>query len=274
VLASTADGAGILDALALDHFKVAAGEWWRLLTVTLVHAPLGANPLHLVLNMYALSLAGPIVERIYGWKVFGLMYLLCAAAGSAASLVFGDPFVQSVGASGAIFGLFGVILAATRIHDPILDSRGRALVGQIGTLIVINLVFGFGFNGLGGNIDNAAHVGGLVAGLWLGFILVPGNVRTVRDLWQRPAGSPGGVAAEPFDSRLLGLVRALAVFALLLAIVVAVAIATARDRSVRPGSISEIGTISTAYPLQLPAAGLPGLALSLRADAASGEGSG
>ena len=65
------------------------------------------------------------------------------------------------------------------------------MVGQIGTLIVINLVFGFGFNSAGGNIDNAAHIGGLLAGLWLGFVLVPGNVRTVRDLWQTRELSPG-----------------------------------------------------------------------------------
>jgi len=247
--ASTPDGAWILDALALEHFKVAAGEWWRLLTVTLVHAPIQENPLHLVLNMYALYLAGPIVERIYGWKVLGLMYLLCAAAGSAASLVFGDPNVPSVGASGAIFGLFGVILAATRIHDPILDRRGRALVGQIGTLIVINLVFGFGFNGVGGNIDNAAHVGGLLAGLWLGFILVPGNVRTIRDLWQMPAGQaqaavgPAVAPAVAGQRRLLMAVRALAVVALLVAIVVAVAIGTDPGRLGRPGA--EIALRST-----------------------------
>jgi membrane associated rhomboid family serine protease len=230
--ASTTDGGWILNALALDHQAVAAGEWWRLFSVTLVHAPIDQNPLHLVFNMYALYLAGPIVERIYGWKLFGLIYLLCAAAASAASLVFGDPFGQSVGASGAIFGLFGVIVTATRIHDPILDRRGRALVGQIGTLIVINLVLGFGVNGFGGNIDNFAHIGGLLAGLWLGFILVPGNVRSLRDLWQMPAAGVTPTVTAGRAVEWMTIVRALAVLALVAVIVVGVVIGTAPSRFV------------------------------------------
>jgi membrane associated rhomboid family serine protease len=234
----TPDGEAYLPALWLDATGVANGEWWRLLTVTLVHGGL----LHLLFNMYALYLVGPIVEKIYGWKIFGLMYLLCALAGSAASLVFGDPHVPSVGASGAIFGLFGVVLAATRIHHPILDQRGRALTGQIGMLIVLNLVLGFGVNGAGGNIDNAAHVGGLVAGLWLGFILVPGNAQSLRDLWQIPAGggSSGQVVAAAVDRRLLLLVRVLAIAALLTAIVVAVTIGTDRTRSAGPGTVTAL----------------------------------
>ncbi len=232
------DGSAYLETLWLESGAVANGEWWRLLTVTLVHGGL----LHLMFNMYALYLVGPIVERIYGWKMFGLIYLLCAAAGSAASLVFGDPQVPSVGASGAIFGLFGVVLAATRIHDPILDRRGRALTGQIGMLIVINLLFGF--SGAGGNIDNAAHVGGLLAGLWLGFILVPGNVQTMRDLWQVPAGgSSDRSVTAALDRRLVLLVRLLAIAALATVIVVAVAIGSDRSRTAGPGTVTSAAAV-------------------------------
>jgi membrane associated rhomboid family serine protease len=230
--AETQGGSEIVGSLALIGAAVAQGEWWRLLTVTLVHAGL----VHLALNMYALYLVGPIVERIYGWKLFGLMYVLCALAGSAASLVSGAP--ASVGASGAIFGIFGVVLAATRIHDPVLDRQSRMLVSRVGTVIVLNLILNVGFNSVGGNIDIGAHIGGLLAGLWLGFILVPGNVRTVRDLWQMPAGSPAGTAVEPADRRVLNVVRVLAIVALLTAIVVAVGIGIERDRSGRPGPIS------------------------------------
>lgn len=231
--ASTDDGFAIQQALWLDRAAIAAGEWWRLLTVTLVHGGL----LHLILNMYALYLVGPIVERFYGWKIFGLMYVLCALAGSIASFVLGDPAIPSVGASGAIFGLFGVVLTATRVHSPRLDRQGRAMVGQIGTLIVINLIFGFGFNAGGGNIDNAAHVGGLVAGLWLGFALVPGNIQTARNLWRVSAGGSGGsggpgvagsagavAGSDATDRRLEQLVRLLAVLALVAAIVIGLAI--------------------------------------------------
>ena len=96
-------------------------------------------------NMYALYLAGPIVERWYGSIRFLLIYLACAAAGSVASFVFGGD-APSVGASGAIFGLFGILLAAGRVHHPV-DRQSRALVGQLGMLILINIVFGFAVTG-------------------------------------------------------------------------------------------------------------------------------
>ena len=239
-------GSELLQTLWLNKVAVAAGEWYRLFTVTLVHGGL----VHLLLNMYALYLVGPLVEQIYGWKIFGLMYVLCALAGSVGSLLFGDPHVPSVGASGAIFGLFGVLLAATRIHAPVLDQRGRALVGQIGMLIVLNLVLGFGFNGIGGNIDNAAHVGGLVAGLWLGFVLVPGNVRTVRDLWQVPAPGGAGTASGDgaADRRLVFLVRLLAIAALVTAILAGLLIGSDRARFAGPGNdLPAVGPATTRH---------------------------
>lgn len=267
--AETSVDVDIRQALALDGFAVAQGEWWRLLTVTLVHG----GYLHLALNMYALYLVGPIVERIYGWKLFGLMYVLCALAGSAASLVFGSPGVPSVGASGAIFGIFGVVLAATRIHDPVLDRQSRMLVSRVGTVIVLNLILNVGFNSVGGNIDIGAHIGGLIAGLWLGFILVPGNVRTVRDLWQPPAGSQVGVAPESIDRRLLTLVRFLGVLALMTAIVVTVGIGIERDRSVRPITISAVaGDVAAGIGRERTAGSLE-LALSPARVVASGAGS-
>ena len=178
IAAMSQGGERILAALELDKHAVANGDYWRLWTVTLVHDP--TTLLHLAFNMYALFIAGPLVEQLYGSRLFLLFYLLCAAAGSVASFVFGSD-VPSVGASGAIFGLFGVLAAAARTHNPVLDRRGRSLVGQIGTLIVINLAFGFL---AGGVIDNAAHIGGLLAGLWLGFLFVPGRVRTLRTMWR------------------------------------------------------------------------------------------
>jgi membrane associated rhomboid family serine protease len=222
-------GVAIFNNLALDKAAVAAGEWWRLLTVVLVHEPVFLSPFHLLLNMYALYLVGPLVEQIYGWKLFGLMYVLCALTGSVASFLFGTQ--PSVGASGAIFGLFGVIFAATRAHHPLLGARSRYLMQQVGILIAINLVFDIVYNGSGGNIDIAAHVGGLLAGLWLGFVLVPGNVRTVRDLWQVPAGDAGSTAGDgAADRRLLFLFRLLAIAALVTAILAGLVIGSDRSR--------------------------------------------
>ncbi|MGH2477595.1 MAG: rhomboid family intramembrane serine protease [Candidatus Limnocylindrales bacterium] len=171
----SSEGEFLFDAFQLDKVAVAAGEYWRLWTVTLLHGSL----LHLGFNMYALYLAGPIVERWYGSARFLLFYLMCAAGGSVASFVFGGN-IPSVGASGAIFGLFGILLAANRLHHPV-DRQSRLLVRQLGMLIVINIAFGFAVRG----IDNAAHLGGLAAGLWLGAMLPPTRVQTLATMWQR-----------------------------------------------------------------------------------------
>jgi membrane associated rhomboid family serine protease len=205
----------VYGALELNKQAVAQGEYWRLWTVTLVHAPPDFGYLHLFFNMYALYLAGPIVERMYGRATFGLFYLLCAAGGSIGSFVFGGD-IPSVGASGAIFGLFGVLLAASRVHNPVLDRQGRAFIGQLGTLILINLVFGF----VSGFVDNAAHIGGLVSGLWLGFVVPPGAVATLAGLWQHPAGvAPPRLGPSPA-------LRALAVLALVAVLVAGVVAGT------------------------------------------------
>jgi membrane associated rhomboid family serine protease len=176
------EGQGLYDALQLDKAAVAAGEYWRLWTVTLLHG----NELHLFFNMYALYLSGRIVERWYGSLNFLVFYLACAAAGSIGSFVLGGD-APSVGASGAVFGLFGLLLAAGRIHHPV-DKQSRAIVSQLGMLIVINLLFGFAVPG----IDNAAHLGGLAAGLWLGAVIPPTRVQTLASLWQR-GGEAGAV---------------------------------------------------------------------------------
>lgn len=169
-------GTALIEALALDRAAVVAGEYARLWTVTLVHGSF----LHLFFNMYALYLLGPIVERWYGSIRFLLIYLACAAAGSTASIVFSGEGI-SVGASGAIFGLFGLLLAAGRIHHPV-DRQSRMIVSQLGFLILINIAFGFAVPG----IDNAAHLGGLAAGLWIGAVLPPTGILTMATLWQPP----------------------------------------------------------------------------------------
>lgn len=162
--------------LALTQQGIANGEYWRLFTVVLVHD--NRLPLHLAFNMYALFLVGPLVEALYGHVRFLALYLACAAAGSAASYLFtGAPI--AVGASGAIFGLFGVLLVADRVHKPALTARARNLTAQIIGLIAINLVIGFTARG----IDNAAHIGGLLAGCWLGFAVVPRDAVTLARFW-------------------------------------------------------------------------------------------
>ncbi len=171
-------GEPLYQLLALVKPAVRDGEYWRLLTVTLVHGGL----LHLLMNMYALYIVGPLAEALYGRATFLAIYLVSALGGSIASyLFFANP---SVGASGAVFGLFGLVLASTYFHKPALVRQARGLTRQIGVLIAINLAIGFGIGSFA-RIDNAAHVGGLLAGAWLGFIIVPRGATTLASLWQR-----------------------------------------------------------------------------------------
>jgi membrane associated rhomboid family serine protease len=171
-------GGQLGNLLLLDKEAVMNGEYWRLFTVTLVHGGF----LHLGFNMYALYIVGPLVEALYGRTLFFVFYLLAAAGGSIASyLVFPNP---AVGASGAIFGLFGLIFISTYLHKPLIGRQAQMITRQIGMLIVVNLVIGFGIGSIA-SIDNAAHVGGLLAGAWLGFLIVPRGTATLRSLWQR-----------------------------------------------------------------------------------------
>jgi membrane associated rhomboid family serine protease len=179
----------LFERLWMERAAIRQGELYRLLTATLLHAPglPGAEflSLHLLFNMYALWILGPIVEMTWGRPLFAAFYVLTGLAASSASFLFsaGGP---SIGASGAIFGLVGVLIAGTRAHHPLLDRRARAIIPQLGMLVVINLIFGFAMPG----IDNSAHIGGLVAGLWLGFLVPPGKVPTLRSAWQHPRGQP------------------------------------------------------------------------------------
>ena len=178
--------------LALTKEGVANGELWRLVTVALVHSPGQIEFfMHLGFNMYALYIVGPAVETIYGAPRMLFMYLTSAVTGSVASFVFSPPYPFAVGASGAIFGLFGVLFIASRVHHPMLARRERAIMTQVGTLIVLNLAIGFGLGGVTG-IDNAAHVGGLLGGVWLGLILLPADAPTLSSMWQGTDGRAVG----------------------------------------------------------------------------------
>ena len=193
----------LFSLLWLSPLAVASGDYYRLLSVTLVHSP--TDIFHLLFNMYALWYAGQLVEKMYGpWRLL-ILYVICGLAGGASSYAFGS-IGGSVGASGAIFGLFGVVLIATRFHHAILDAQSRAIAGQVGLLIILNLFIGFsGFF----NIDNFGHVGGLVAGLWLSVLIPPSQVRTLGSVWQSPRTSRSPTQALALQ--VVGVVALLAV---------------------------------------------------------------
>lgn len=156
---------GLTERFASFPPLIADGEWWRLLTPMVLHA----GVLHIFLNMYVLSIFGPVVEQTYRTRPFVALYVISGFMGTVAPYVFGSCRSLGVGASGAIFGLAGALLVyfwrrrQLRSMQPFI----RSMLLFIG----INLLFGFGFNflGAGVRIDNFAHLGGLLAGSAVGF---------------------------------------------------------------------------------------------------------
>ncbi len=137
----------------MQGFAVAVdGEWWRLVTSAFLHT----GVTHLAFNMLALWFVGSAIEpRLGRWRYL-TVYLLSALGGSVLSYAVDSPFQSSVGASGAVFGLFGALF--------VLMRRLRFDVGGIVGLIAINAVIGF-VPGL--NINWRAHLGGLIVGTLL-----------------------------------------------------------------------------------------------------------
>lgn len=139
------------------------GEWWRLLTSCFVHIGI----FHLLMNMYALMYIGVLLEPHLGKTRFIAAYLLTGLTSSLASLWW-HSYTVSAGASGAIFGLYGVFLAMLTTNF-IEKSERKSLLTSISIFVVFNLVYG-----IQGGIDNAAHIGGLIGGIIIGYALTPG----------------------------------------------------------------------------------------------------
>ena len=139
---------------------VKSGEIWRLLTAAFLHGGL----IHIVVNMYSLFILGTQVETFIGkWK-FLFIYIISAISGSLLSLVFAEPNVVSVGASGALFGLMGSLLYFGYHYRLYLSD---AIKNQIIPIIIINLLIGFTvprIDNVAHIIDNVAHIGGLIGG--------------------------------------------------------------------------------------------------------------
>jgi len=145
----------LFQRLAMANFLVEAGDWWRVLTVTLLHGSLA----HIFFNMYALYIFGPRLEQQVGSLPFAALWLASAAGGSAASFFFGEPDQVAVGASGAIFGLFGAWLYVAWVRRD--TPAGRAQLRTFGWLLAINMALPLFIR----NIDWRAHLGGLVTGV-------------------------------------------------------------------------------------------------------------
>ena len=146
---------GYESALLLAKDPVINGEYYRILTVALLHGGL----LHLGFNLYSLHLLGTPVEAFFGKGRYLTIFIGSLIAASLASLTFNPPYVYSIGASGAIFGLFGALAVGGKRMG--VDFR------SIGTIVAINFALGFIMSG----IDWHAHLGGLLGGAAVTWVL-------------------------------------------------------------------------------------------------------
>lgn len=144
---------------------ILSGEWWRLVTAMFLHGGL----FHIGFNLWVLLDIGPAVESTFNTPKFLVMFFLSGVVGFAASMVW-NPYGQSVGASGAILGLIGVLIGASFHHG----TLGREYRGHLLRWVIYIFVFGFAIRG----IDNASHFGGLVTGALLGYLIPEGEPET------------------------------------------------------------------------------------------------
>jgi rhomboid protease GluP len=143
------------------------GEWWRLVASLFLHIGF----LHLFVNAFSLYQIGSLFETWLGSARLLAVYFVCGVAASLTSVFFTRGL--SAGASGAIFGLIGALIAFLLRRRGMLSSGGRSILGQLVMWSVINVVIGFTVPG----IDNAAHLGGCATGMLFGLILRPPRER-------------------------------------------------------------------------------------------------
>jgi membrane associated rhomboid family serine protease len=149
-------GGTIYQRGALFGPLVADGEWWRIVTAGFLHAGI----IHIAFNMYFLYFLGQILEPMIGKLRFGLIYAVSLLGGSFAVMVY-SPNSPTVGASGAVFGLMGAAILAMRARgiDPMQSGLGVTLLLNLGITFLIP------------GISKAGHVGGLIAGGIVGYLL-------------------------------------------------------------------------------------------------------
>jgi len=142
-----------------------SGQWWRLLACVFIHGGL----LHIAFNMWCLWNLGRLAESVYGHWTFAAVYLIAGLASSLASLIWhASSPVPSVGASGAIFGIAGALIASFYLGE---FSLPRAAVSGMLRSVAMFVGYNLFFGAVIAQVDNAAHVGGLLMGLLLGALI-------------------------------------------------------------------------------------------------------
>jgi len=161
----------VLWRLGAKSPAIREGQWWRLVTAIFLHAGL----FHIGMNLWCLFDLGPEVESLFSTAKFVVFYLVTGVLGFVLSLWW-RPMGMSIGASGAVCGLIGVLIGASFHHGHL----GKAYRGQLWRWMIYIAIFGIFLP-----IDNAAHFGGLASGLLLGYVVSEGDAETQasQNLW-------------------------------------------------------------------------------------------
>lgn len=140
--------------------EVLQGAWWRLMTAVFLHGGL----MHLLNNMFSLYFIGLFLEPLLGKWRYLIVYLICGLVASLTSIYWHEATL-AVGASGAIFGMYGFVLALSlfKLFDP---AKNKMMLIFASLFVGYNLILG-----LAGGVDNAAHIGGLCCGFFIGLLL-------------------------------------------------------------------------------------------------------
>lgn len=197
-LLTIATGSGGLSGISGTVFQnfsllgvaVADGEWYRLITGGFLHAGL----IHIAFNMFALYFLGKILEPSIGTVRFVMVYFASLLAGSFGAILLSGSFVPTVGASGAVFGIFGAVFVIARgrgLHD---------LAREVGIILAINLALTFSISG----ISIGGHLGGVVGGIICGALVIAGERGRLGA--SAKVIEYGGIAAVGFISAVLAIV--------------------------------------------------------------------
>jgi len=148
---------------------VVKGEFSRLFTSIFLHA----DAMHIVMNMLSLYIVGTMVEKLFSSISYLSIYFVSALFGSYAS-IYMHLGGQAVGASGAIFGLFGALAGFAFVHRNTMKNQFISFMKNFGMILLINLVIGL----VVPNIDMSAHIGGLIAGI-IGGVMIAKNLKLI-----------------------------------------------------------------------------------------------
>lgn len=179
-------GGAEIQALGIgNNFFIAAGEWWRLVTPIFLHGGL----MHVAFNSFALFLFGPALERMLGGPRFLLVYLGTGIFANIVYFFLGNPMVSHLGASGAVFGLFGMYVYMVLMRRDLISSMNSQMIMVI---VAIGVIMTF----VNPGINIIAHIFGLIAGALIAPLALSG-VRYGDQFVSRGAHDPDEIGFDP-----------------------------------------------------------------------------